>query len=95
MRLQKKNTIYGHFLICYLATFLIRVLQIFELEDKNSYQEIFNFIREFKFTKCDGKLVNMATASDFIDQLIAKTSLPLNHAMLTENQFMKIMNFKL
>lgn len=93
--LQKKNTIYGHFLICYLATFLIRVLQIFELEDKNSYQEIFNFIREFKFTKCDGKLVNMATASDFIDQLIAKTSLPLNHAMLTENQFMKIMNFKL
>lgn len=93
--LQKQNTIYGHFLICYLATFLIRILQIYELDDENSYQEIFHFIRDFKFTRCGGKFVNMATKSDFIDKLIKKTNLPLNHAMLTENQFMKIMDFKL
>ena len=39
--LQKKETIYGHFLICYLSLFLLRVLEIKCLENKvNSYDII-------------------------------------------------------
>ena len=43
--LQKQDSIIGHFLICYLAVLLSRMLQIYILEDKYGIEEIFNFIR--------------------------------------------------
>lgn len=92
--LQKKNTIYGHFLICYLATFLIRILQIFELGDNDSYQEIFNFIRDFKFINSKNKYINIATKSEFIESLILKTNLPLNNSILSKKQLNTILNYK-
>ena len=91
--LQKKNTIYGHFLICYLATFLIRILQIFELGDNDSYQEIFNFIRDFKFINSKNKYINIATKSEFIESLILKTNLPLNNSILSKKQLNTILNY--
>ena len=94
--LKTKETIYGHFLICYLATLLIRILQIYELKDEDSYQEIFRFIRQFRFTLIsNNKYVNMATSSDFINKLSDMTHLPLKNAILSNSQYKKIMTYKL
>lgn len=93
--LKNKETIYGHFLICYLSTLLIRLLQIYELEDKYSYQELFKFMRNYYFTVYGKKYINMATKSEFIDMLTDKTQLPLKNAILSEKQYQKILGYKL
>ena len=49
--LQKKETITGHFLICYLAVLLTRILQIYILKDQYGAEEIFDFIHDFRVAK--------------------------------------------
>ena len=93
--LKTKKTVYGHFLICYLATQLIRLFQIYELKDDDSYQEIFKFIRDFKLTSCGNKYINMATNTDFINKLADLTKLPLTNSILSSNQYNKIMTYKM
>ena len=51
--LQKKESIYGHFLICYLSLFLLRVLEIKCFRNKLSANEIIRFIRDFRIVKKD------------------------------------------
>lgn len=92
---KKKATIYGHFLICYLATLLTRLLQIYELKDKDSYQEIYNFMRDFKVVNAGNKYINLAAKTDFITKLSASTKLPLTNAILSRAQYKKIMEYKL
>jgi hypothetical protein len=93
--MKTRETIHGHFLICYLSVLLLRLLQIYELKDEDSYQSIFNFIREFKLTEVGNKYVNMATRSDFIVKLTKKTKLPLTNAIISSSQYKKIMDYKL
>ncbi len=49
--LQKEETITGHFLICYLAVLLTRLLQFKVLENKYCSEEIFSFVRDFRVAK--------------------------------------------
>ena len=49
----KKETIYGHFLICYLSLFLLRVLEIKVFKNEiNSYDPI-HFMRDFRVVKAE------------------------------------------
>ena len=86
---------YGHFLICYLSTVLARVLQIYELKDEDSMQEIFDFFREFKLVEVGNKYINMATKKEFIIKLKERTKLPLTNAILSKNQHKKIMDYEI
>ena len=43
---RNKESIYGHFLICYLATFIIRILELKIFNNKINDLDIINFIRE-------------------------------------------------
>ncbi|MCR4661198.1 MAG: IS1634 family transposase [Clostridia bacterium] len=62
--LQKRESIYGHFLICYLALTLLRLLEIKEFENALSVSEIVNFIRNFNVTETpEGSYVNTSTMS--------------------------------
>ena len=45
---QKKETIYGHFLICYLSLFLLRVMEIKCFKNKVSSYDLINFMRDFR-----------------------------------------------
>lgn len=76
--LQKEETITGHFLICYLAVLLTRLLQFKVLGNRFCSEDIFNFIRDFRVAKIsDRKYMNLARNSNFIKELSAKTNLPL------------------
>ena len=51
--LQNKETIYGHFLICYLALFLLRVLEIKCFRNEVNSYDIIEFIRDFRAVRKD------------------------------------------
>lgn len=91
--LQKQNTIYGHFFVCYLCTLLTRILQIYELHDEESYQEIFKFFRDFQVVNTNNKFVNLLTKSDFLEKICKITKLPINSRLLTIKQYERISNF--
>ncbi len=58
---QKKETIYGHFLICYLSLFLLRVLEIKVFKNKINSYDLINFIRDFRGVKGgDGVYINIS-----------------------------------
>ncbi len=58
---QKKDTIYGHFLICYLSLFLLRVLEIKIFKNKINSYDLIHFMRDFRIvSKGDGSYINIS-----------------------------------
>ena len=45
---QKKETIYGHFLICYLSLFLLRIMEIKCFKNRVNSYDLINFMRDFR-----------------------------------------------
>ena len=93
--LQKEDTIKGHFLICYLAVLLERLLQFKVLKDTYSTSEVFGFIRKFKVTKAEGKYINTTAYTDFINDLSTLFDLPLTNYFLSETQIKSMFNHKI
>ena len=93
--LQKQDTITGHFLICYLAVLLMRLLQIYSLGDKYGTEEIFDFIRDFRVAKVsDRKYINLTRSSTFIKALASKTGLPLTSYFLGNEDINKMLSHR-
>lgn len=93
--LQKEETITGHFLICYLAVLLTRLLQFKVLENKYCSEEIFAFIRDFRIAKIsDRKYMNLARNSVFIKDLTKKTGLHLTSYFLSKGQIKKMLSHR-
>ena len=93
--LQKEDTITGHFLICYLSVVLMRLLQIYVLEDRYGTEEIFDFIRDFRVAKIsDRKYINLTRSSTFIKALASETSLPLTSYFLGNQDINKVLNHR-
>ena len=58
---RKKETIYGHFLICYLSLFLLRVLEIKCFGNQINAYDLIDFARDFRIVKKgDGTFVNIS-----------------------------------
>ncbi len=58
---QKKETIYGHFLICYLSLFLLRVLEIKVFKNGINSYDLINFIRDFRVVRSkEGSYINIS-----------------------------------
>lgn len=93
--LQKENSIKGHFLICYLAVLLERILQFKILDNKYSTHQIMRFIRSFRVVKGESKYINVTTSSEFIKDFEKITNLPLTNYYLTERQIKQIFNYKI
>lgn len=93
--LQKEESIKGHFLICYIAVLLERILQYKVLKNTWSSSEIFDFIRKFKVTKTDYLYVNTLTRLPIVEELEKKFKLPLTNLFLSETQINSILNHKI
>ena len=50
---HKKETIYGHFLICYLSLFLLRVLEIKVFKNEIHSYDLIHFMRDFRVVKVE------------------------------------------
>ena len=92
--LRKEETIKGHFLICYIAVLLERLLQFKHLEGNYSTNEIVNFIKNFKVVEADGRYINVSTSKRIATELSKTYSLPLDHLILTNRDIQKVLNFR-
>lgn len=93
--MQKQKTITGHFLICYLAVLLTRLLQIHVLKDEYGTEEIFDFIHDFRVAKIsDRKYINLTRSSPFIRELSSRTGLPLTSYFLGNEDINKMLSHR-
>ena len=93
--MQKQETITGHFLICYLAVLLTRLLQIHTLKDEYGTEEIFDFTRDFRIAKiADRKYINLTRSSSFIKELSCLTGLPLISYFLGNEDINKMLSHR-
>ena len=93
--LQLEETIKGHFLICYLAVLLERILQFKVLKNEYSTSEIFRFFKNFKATKAESKYINTTMYTKFINDFSKILGLPLTNYFLTETQIKSMFNYKI
>ena len=85
--LQKENSIYGHFLICYISILLLRVLQFHVFKNKYCTEHILGFIERFKAVEFSpGKYINLTSSSAFIKDLVDDLNLPLTNFYLSHAQ---------
>lgn len=77
--MQTKESIYGHFLICYLALFLLRMLEIKIFNNKISSYELIDFIKDFRVVdKGDSTFINISSnqkVNSKLKELTSKTNL--------------------
>lgn len=93
--LQKKETIIGHFLICYLAVLLTRLLQFKVLKNNFCSEDIFGFIHDFRVAKIsDRKYMNLTRNTSFIKEFSEITNLPLTSYFLSDGQVKKMLSHR-
>ena len=93
--LQKEDTITGHFLICYLAVLLTRLLQFKVLKNEHCSEELFDFIHDFRVAKIsDKKYINLTRATSFIKEFASLTGLPLTSYFLSDGEIKKVLSHR-
>ena len=93
--LQKEDTITGHFLICYLAVLLTRLLQFKVLKNEYCSEEMFDFIHDFRVAKIsDRKYINLTRATNFIKEFASLVGLPLTSYFLSDGEIKKMLSHR-
>lgn len=92
--LQRQDSIYGHFLVCYLAVFALRVLQIKEFKDEIHTNEIISFVRSLKVLKNGESYINLGS-KDKIKKINDRLGLSLTNYFMTNKTIKNALNFKL
>lgn len=93
--LQKEDTITGHFLICYLAVLLTRLLQFKVLKNNYCSEELFEFVHDFRVAKIsDRKYINLTRGSSFIKEFAAICNLPLTSYFLSDGEIKKMLSHR-
>lgn len=92
---QSEDAIKGHFLICYVAVLLERILQFKVFENKYSSNNFYNFFKEYKVIKGKNEYINITSDNEFIKDIAAYTNLPLKNLYLSPAQYEKILKYKL
>ena len=91
--LQKPSSITGHFLVCYLAVLLTRLLQVRVLGDGFSSEDLTGLFRGLNVCRAsERKYVNVSRRTPIIEELAGRTGLPLLHFNLTKGEVKSIAN---
>lgn len=91
---QKKETIYGHFLICYLSLFLLRVLEIKVFKNKINSYDLIHFMRDFRIvSNGDGSYINISRDQAVNEKVKEVTGLSnLDALFLSEDEIKNLFN---
>ena len=94
--LQKHNSIVGHFLICYVAVLLLRLLQTKFLENKYCSEEIMSFTRGLRVVEAsENRYINLAKSSKLIDDMERISGQPIGNYYLKKSEVNSIMKARL
>lgn len=94
---QKRETIYGHFLICYLTLFLLRVLEIKCFRNTVTAYDIIAFIRDFRVAKKDSSTYINLSRNRAVNEKMKKATglVNLDALYLSEREIENLFNFAL
>lgn len=93
--LRRHDSIVGHFLVCYVAVLLVRLLQVHVLGDEFGSGQLFGFMRGFRAVRVsERRYVNISRSSPVIDRLKEVTGLPLDHYHLTKGEYDRILGYR-
>lgn len=89
---QKKETIYGHFLICYLSLFLLRIMEIKCFNNQISSYDLINFMRDFRVVDIgDNNYINISRNQNVNEKIKKLTGMSnLDALYLTKNEIDRI-----
>ena len=92
--LQKRESIYGHFLICYYAITLLRLLEEKIYKNVFSTYELINLIRGFKLFKGEDRNINLTKKTANVSKLCELFKFNADYMYLTASQTKKLFNLK-
>lgn len=92
--LQKRESIYGHFLICYYAITLLRILEEKVYKNIFSTYELIDLIRGFKLFKGKDKDINLTKKTTNVTKLCEMYKFNADYMYLSPNQTKKLFNLK-
>ena len=95
--LQKRDSIYGHFLINYLALVILRLLELKQFNDELAINQIVSYIRDFRVTETAEKSYINTTTNNTTYKFI-KSSIglaKLGNLYLKEKDIINILNCEL
>ena len=93
--MRKEESIKGHFLICYLSVFLLRILQFNVFQNEFSTEEIVDFIKNFRVVQiARNKFINIYTRNSVIEQIKEITKLPILNSYFSDLQIERILGYK-
>lgn len=95
--LQTRESIYGHFTICYLALTVLRLLELKVFNDKIPIGQLVDFIRKYNVTETsEGSYINNATKSTTIHAIQTRLGLAkLSNLQLRKKDVENILNVEL
>lgn len=95
--LQKRESIYGHFLICYYAITLLRILEEKIYKGVFSTYELIELIRGFKLFKNGDKNINLTKKTSNITKLCEMYNFKADYMFLSEKETEKLfkLNYKI
>lgn len=91
--LQKKESIYGHFLICYYAVTLLRLLEEKIFKNIFSVYELKNIIRNLNIVKGENSNTNLTTRTPLIDTLCSKYNFKVDYYYLESKEIDKLFRY--
>ena len=93
--LQKEDSIYGHFLICYLSVVLLRISQLKIFNDDFSSSDLLRFIKEYKVIQASPrKYINITKSSKFIKRFSQESGLPIANYFLNNTQIKMMLKYR-
>ena len=93
--LQNRESIYGHFLICYYAVTLLRLLEEKIFKNQYSIYELKKIIQDVNVVYCNDDLFkNITVKTSNIDEICSKYNLNINYLYLSEKQINKLFNLR-
>ena len=93
--LQKKDTITGHNLICYLAVLLTKLLQFKILKNNYCSEDLFEFVRDFRVAKIsERKYINLSRGTVFIKNFASLCNLPLMSYFFSDGEIKKMLSHR-
>ena len=94
--MQTEEGIKGHFLICYLSIFLLRILEIHIFKDEIPHNKIIELMRNLKVINIEkNKYINLTPHNSIIEKIMSKFKLPLDNYFLKDSDIKKMLNFRI
>ena len=88
---QKKNTITGHFLICYLSVLLLRIFQYLVCKNEFSVNEIMSFAKKFYVIDVeDDRYINTLSDKPLYTRLSELLDIPITNYFLYKKEIDKM-----